>query len=130
MRRVELSDCRMTGIDFGGAHLHDVRFTSCKLDDGNLRGVVAERITFDDTVLGRTEFALATLTDAVFERCKLAAVDFRRATMTGARFPECDLTDVLGVDGLRGSVLTQLQALQLAPRLAAALGIVVRDDDD
>jgi hypothetical protein len=35
---------------------------------------------------------------------------------------------VLGVDGLRGARLTMLQALQLAPRLAQQLGIVVLDD--
>ena len=130
MRRVELADCRLTGIDLGAAALHDVRFTSCKLDDANLRGVKGERITFVDTVLGGTEFAQATLEDAVFESCKLAAVDLRRAVLTGTTFPDCDLTDVLGVDGLRGTKLTMLQALQLAPRLAAELGIVVLDDDD
>ena len=129
MRRVELSDCRMTGVDLGAAALHDVRFTACKLDDANLRMVQGERVTFDDTVLGGTEFALASFVDAVFSSCKLAGVDLRRAVLTGSTFPECDLTDVLGVDGLRGTRLTMLQALQLAPRLAAELGIVVLDDE-
>lgn len=128
MRRVELADCRLTGVDLGAAALHDVRFTSCKVDDANLRGVRGERVTFADCVLGGTEFAQATLEDAVFESCKLAGVDFRRAVLTGATFPESDLTDVLGVDGLRGTRLTMLQALQLAPRLAHELGITVLDD--
>ena len=129
MRRVELADCRLTGVDLGGASLHDVLFTSCKLDDANLRGVQGERITFADCVLGGTEFALARLEDAVFESCKLAGVDLRRAVLTGSTFPECDLTDVLGVDGLKGAKVTMLQALQLAPRFAQELGIVVLDDD-
>ena len=129
MRRVELADCRLTGIDLGAADLHDVRFTSCKLDDANLRGVKGERVTFVDCVLGGTEFAQATLEDAVFESCKLAGVDLRRAVLTGTTFPECDLSDVLGVDGLKGARLTMLQALQLAPRMAQELGIVVLDDD-
>ncbi|HUP85201.1 MAG TPA: pentapeptide repeat-containing protein [Acidimicrobiales bacterium] len=129
MRRVELADCRMTGVDLGGAQLHDVRFTSCKLDDANLRGVRGERVTFVDTVLGGTELALASLEGAVFEACKVAGIDLRRASLAGAAFPECDLTDVLGVDGLKGAHLTPLQALQLAPRLAAELGITVLDDD-
>jgi uncharacterized protein YjbI with pentapeptide repeats len=129
MRRVELLDCRLTGLDLGAAVLHDVRFGSCKLDDANLRGVQGERVTFADTVLAGTEFALANLEGAVFEACKLAGVDLRRAVLTGATFPECDLTDLLGVDGLRGAQLTRLQALQLAERLAAELGIVVLDDD-
>ena len=63
-------------------------------------------------------------------RALAAGVDFRRASLEGARFPECDLTDVLGVDGLRGAVLTHLQALQLAPRFAQQLGIVVSDVDE
>jgi uncharacterized protein YjbI with pentapeptide repeats len=129
MRRVELTDCRLTGIDLGAAALHDVRFTSCKLDDANLRGVQGERITFADTVLGATEFAQATLADAVFESCKLAGVDFRRAVLTGSTFPDSDLTDVLGVDGLRGTKLTMVQALQLAPRFAQQLGITVLEND-
>lgn len=129
MRRVELADCRLTGIDLGAADLHDVRFTSCKVDDANLRGVKGERITFADCVLAGTEFAQATLEDAVFESCKLAGVDLRRASLAGTTFPECDLTDVLGVDGLKGAKVTTLQALQLAPRFAQELGIVVLDDD-
>ena len=129
MRRVELADCRLTGVDLGGADLHDVRFTSCKLDDANLRGVKGERITFVDCVLAGTEFAQATLEDAVFEACKLAGVDLRRAVLTGTTFPESDLTDVLGVDGLKGARVTMLQALQLAPRMAQELGIVLLDDD-
>ena len=129
MRRVELADCRLTGIDLGAADLHDVRFTSCKLDDANLRGVKGERITFVDCVLGGTELAQATLEDAVFESCRLAGVDLRRAVLPGATFPDCDLTEVLGVDGLKGARLTRLQALQLAERFAAELGIVVLPDD-
>ena len=129
MRRVELADCRLTGIDLGAADLHDVRFTSCKLDDANLRGVKGERVTFVDCVLAGTEFAQATLEDAVFEACKLAGVDLRRAVLSGSTFPECDLTDVVGVDGLKGAKVSLAQALQLAPRLAQGLGIVVLDDD-
>lgn len=129
MRRVELAECRLTGIDLGAAHLHDVRFTSCKLDDANLRGVQGERITFADCVLAGTEFAQASLEDAVFEACRMAGVDLRRAVLTGSTFPESDLTDVLGVDGLRGAKVTMVQALQLAPRLAQELGLVVLDDD-
>ena len=129
MRRIELTDCRLTGIDLGAASLHDVRFSSCKLDDANLRQVTGERVTFTDCVLGGTELAQATLEDAVFESCRLAGLDLRRAVLTGATFPDCDLTDVLGVDGLRGARLTMGQALQLAPRLAQELGIVVLDDD-
>ena len=128
MRRVELADCRLTGVDLGAADLHDVRFTSCKLDDANLRGVKGERVTFADCVLGGTEFAQATLEGAVFESCKLAGVDLRRAVLAGARFPESDLTDLLGVDGLKGAKLTTQQALQLAPRFAQELGITVLDD--
>lgn len=128
MRRVELADCRLTGIDLGAADLHDVRFTSCKLDDANLRGVRGERITFVDCVLAGTEFAQATLEDALFDSCKLAGVDLRRAVLTGSTFPESDLTDVLGVDGLKGAKVTMAQALQLAPRFAQELGVVVVDD--
>ena len=129
MRRVELADCRLTGVDLGAADLHDVRFASCKLDDANLRGVKGERITFVDCVLAGTEFAQATLEDAVFEACNLARVDLRRAVLTGSTFPECDLSDVLGVDGLKGAKVTMTQALQLAPRFAQQLGIVVLGDD-
>ena len=129
MRRVEIADSRLSGVDLGAADLHDVRFRSCKLDDANLRGVKGERVTFGDCVLAGTEFALATLEGAVFESCRLAGVDLRRATLTGATFPDCDLTDLVGVDGLRGAHLTRLQALQLAERFAQQLGIVVLDDD-
>ena len=130
LRRVEFVECRLTGIDLGAAQLHDVRFSACKLDEANLRGTRGERVTFDDdTMLSGTEFALADLADSVFSASRLDGVDFRRAVLRGATFPECDLTDVLGVDGLKDAHLTRLQTLQLAPRLAAELGIHVLDDD-
>ena len=116
-------------MDLGGASLHDVRFSSCKLDDANLRGVQGERVTFADCVLAGTELAGATLEGAVFEACRLAGVDLRRAKLAGSTFPDCDLTDVLGVDGLRGAELSRLQALLLAERFAQELGIVVLADD-
>lgn len=130
LRRVEFRECRLTGVDLGAAQLHDVRFSACKFDEANLRGTQGERVTFDDdTMLSGTEFALADLVDAVFSNCRLDGVDFRRAGLRGATFPDCDLTDVLGVDGLKDAHLSHLQALQLAPRLAAELGIHVLDDD-
>ncbi len=129
LRRVEFIGCRLTGVDLGAAQLHDVRFSACKLDEANLRGTKGERVTFDDdTMLTGTEFALADLVDAVFSGCRLDGVDFRRAVLRGATFPECDLTDVLGVDGLKDARLTYAQALQLAPRLAAELGIQLLDE--
>lgn len=107
LRRVTFEGCKLDGVNFSGATLTDVTFRDCMLRDVELGGATLTRVAFPGTHL---ELAL---TEAVCDR-----VDLREAAQ---------LTITEGVSGLRGAMITQLQLLDLAPTLAASIGIDVRN---
>jgi uncharacterized protein YjbI with pentapeptide repeats len=128
LTRVELRSCRMSGLVAAGAHLRDVRFLECKLDDANFRMTTSERVEFDRTILRTADFYAAKLRSARFSSCDLALAQFSKADLRGARLHGSALADVLGADSFAGVVVETGQVLPLALRLFAALGITVDDD--
>lgn len=105
-RRVELRECRGTGLGLGNATLTDVVFADCKLNLACLIGATLDRVRF--------------------ERCDLREADFDGAELGGVVFRECELggarlvrTRLAGVD-LRGS---RLSGIVLSPELAAGCTI-------
>jgi uncharacterized protein YjbI with pentapeptide repeats len=128
LTRVELRNCRMSGLVIAGARLRDVRFVDCKLDDANFRMTTSDRLEFHRTILRTADFYAAKLRSARFSSCDLAFAQFSKADMQGARLHGSALADVLGADSFTGVVVDTGQVLPLALRLFAALGITVDDD--
>jgi uncharacterized protein YjbI with pentapeptide repeats len=92
-------------VNLRGARLTDVSFGDCVIDELDLGGATLQRAAFPGTRIGRLLAPEARLTD----------VDLR-----GAR-----VDDIEGVEGLRGATVSLDQLLDLAPTLAARLGILV-----
>ncbi|WP_433875709.1 pentapeptide repeat-containing protein [Sinomonas atrocyanea] len=107
LRGVVLRGCKLGYVNLRGASLQDVLFADCAIDELDLGGARATRVAFEDTTVESLDVTHASLTD----------VDVR-----GAR-----LHRVAGVDGLRGAILSSMQAVELAELMAAQLGIDVRD---
>jgi uncharacterized protein YjbI with pentapeptide repeats len=129
LRRVELHLCRLTGIELAEAVWSDVVLTDCRADYAGLRHAKLERVVFRDCRLEETDFGGAALTDVAFERCEL-----RRASLAGARLERvhlagCDLTELVGVEALRGARMPWNDVLQNAPLFAQALGIRALADE-
>jgi uncharacterized protein YjbI with pentapeptide repeats len=124
--RVELREARLTGLDLGEARLREVRFRGCKLDYVNFRHAEIEYVSFEDCVLAQADFQGAHLTSVRFEGCQLAAADFTKATLSRVDLRGSELAGLGGsLLGLRGAVVDSLQLIDLAPQLAAELGIAV-----
>jgi uncharacterized protein YjbI with pentapeptide repeats len=120
--------CSLAGLEVFGAILRRVVFRRCKLDSVNLRGARLHDVVFDDCVLRDVDFAEAELEGVSFPGSRLEQAHFGRAVLkkTDLRGAVAiDLAD--GYDSLRGAVISPVQLLDLAPELAHALGIVVRD---
>ncbi len=129
LRRVEFVGCRMTGAVLAGAHLRDVRFSACVLDDVNLRMVESQDVAFEDCSLVGADFYAAKLSKLTITASDLRRVDFTKATMHGVDLRSSRVEDVKGVGALRGATIDSLQTLALARSLALALGITVVDDE-
>lgn len=108
-RRVVFTRCKLDSVNFRGSQFSDVVFEDCIVRDADFTGSALSAVTFPGSALQRVRFA----------NTKLAAADFRGAT-------ELDFAD--GHASLRGAIIDSSQLMALAPALAAAAGILVKDD--
>jgi uncharacterized protein YjbI with pentapeptide repeats len=84
-----------------------------------------ERVTFEDCLLAQTDFLEATLDGVRFHGCELRAADFRGAKLRNTEFRGCELSELLGVEDLRGAAFEWEAIVGMAEVWATALGIKV-----
>jgi uncharacterized protein YjbI with pentapeptide repeats len=130
LTRVELRDCRLSGIDFAEATLRHVVFHSCRLDAANFRMVDAEHVVFAECELRDADFGQARLHNVRFTSSQLDAVDFSNARCEAVDLRGARVERITGVTGLRGAIIGVDQVLPLAPAVFSDLGISIRADDD
>jgi uncharacterized protein YjbI with pentapeptide repeats len=127
LSRVELRGCRFTGLGLTEATFEDVVLHDCKLDLANFRGARLERVVFRDCVLTAADFGGATLADASFDHCHLEETDFDGTELINVDLRGSDLRLGGDVAALRGAIIDTGQAIDLAPRMAASLGLRIID---
>jgi len=117
----------LAGIAGYGSALRRVVFRQCKLEAVNLRGAVLRDVVFEDCLLRDVDLGSAKLTGVTFpgstlEEVRLGGAQLKQVDLRGAvRLGLLDLQQ-----GLRGAVISTHQLLEIAPQLAAAMGIEVR----
>lgn len=104
-RRVAFTGCKLGYLNLRDADLADVAFTDCVIEDLDLMRAKAKRVSLAGCRIGRLEVANTRLED----------FDLRGATFA----------DISGLEGLRGVTISTDQLLDLAPVLAARLGLKV-----
>lgn len=125
-RDVEVVDARLGGTQLHGAVLERVVVRGGKLDFLNFREARLKDVVFESCVLVEPDFAGARLERVEFVDCALKEADFG-----GAALKDVDLRGAApleitrGLDRLAGAVISTGQLLDLAPVLAAELGIRV-----
>ncbi|MFJ8538762.1 pentapeptide repeat-containing protein [Streptomyces sp. NPDC093591] len=126
LRDVELVDARLGGVQLHGAVLERVLIRGGKIDYLNMRKAKLKDVVFEGCVLVEPDFGGARLERVEFVDCVVKGAD-----LTGVTLAEVDLRrtaelDIArGVDRLAGAVISPGQLLDLAPVLAAQLGIRV-----
>jgi uncharacterized protein YjbI with pentapeptide repeats len=93
-------------LDLAGAHLEDVIFEGCEIGGLDVRSARLHAVAFIDCTIDELNVAGAAL----------AKVD-----LSGAR-----MRSLVGVESLRGAIVSSEQLVDLAPILAAQLGLEVR----
>ncbi|OKI63025.1 hypothetical protein AMK15_15630 [Streptomyces sp. MJM1172] len=125
-RDVELVEARLGGVQLHGAVLERVVVRGGKIDYLNLRTARLKDVVFEECVLVEPDFGGAVLERVEFRGCALRAADF-----TGVRMADVDLRGAVeldiarGVDALAGAVISPGQLFDLAPALAAQMGVRV-----
>ncbi|WP_078895364.1 pentapeptide repeat-containing protein [Streptomyces sp. WMMB 714] len=126
LRDVEIVDARLGGVQLHGAHLSRVVVRGGKIDFLNLRQSVLSDVTFENCVLVEPDFGGAKLDRVAFSGCVLRGVDFTKAAMTDVDLRGAAELDIAaGVGELAGAVVNTSQLLDLAPALAAEMGLRV-----
>lgn len=141
-----LTGLRGVGTDLAEATLRDVELVDPRLGGTQLHGAVLERVVVRGGKIDCLNLRMARLRDVVFEACVLVEPDFGGAHLERVEFVDCavkgadfggaTLTDVdlrgaapleitRGLERMAGAVISTGQLLDLAPALAAALGIRV-----
>ncbi|WP_122818096.1 pentapeptide repeat-containing protein [Nocardioides pantholopis] len=107
LRSVHFIGCKLGFVNLRGAELLDVAFTDCVVEDLDLVQCRARRVGFAGT----------RVTNLRVQDSELHDLDLRGARLDG----------VAGLMHLRGSTLSPAQLADLAPAMAAELGIGVGD---
>lgn len=121
---------RIGALLLAGASLSSVRVLGGRLDLVDLSGSKLRGLAFDGCAIGELDLGAAEGRGLSLEGCDVELLD-----VTGARLSAVDLTGaaigaVKGVDGLRGAVITPAQLVDIAPLMAAHLGLKVREADE
>ncbi|WP_402463368.1 pentapeptide repeat-containing protein [Isoptericola aurantiacus] len=126
-RDVELRDARVGSAELYESTWQSVRFVGCKLGYVNLRGARLQDVLFTDCTVDELDLVQAEATRVAFEDTRVRRLDLQAATLSHVDLRGALLTELVGTDALRGTTITGRQLAELAPTLAANLGITVVD---
>jgi uncharacterized protein YjbI with pentapeptide repeats len=130
LRDVELADARLGGVQLHGSVLERVLVRGGKIDYLNLRNARLKDVVFEGCVLVEPDFGGARLERVEFVDCVLKGADLTAATLVDVDLRRAAELDVArGVDRLSGAVISHAQLLDLAPVLAAQMGVRVAEAD-
>ena len=126
-------DTQVRGGRFGAlsavaATWTDVRITGTHVGFMNLAGAHLQDVVFDGCEFGTLDAREAELDSVTFVDCTIDELNVAGARLTKVDLAGASLRTLVGIDSLKGAIVSREQLLDLAPVLAAALGIDVRDD--
>ena len=121
-----LAGVRLGALRAPGSTWASVRLSDAKVDFIDLTAAKLDSVVFERCVIGGLDLGDARATHVRFEGCRLDELNVDGARLTAVDLRGAELATVRGVAGLRGTVVSPGQLLDLAPLLAAAAGIVVR----
>ncbi|MBM9458738.1 pentapeptide repeat-containing protein [Nocardioides sp. zg-536] len=114
---------RLGSVEAWEARWRSVHLVGCKIDYLNLRGAELLDVELTDCVVGELDASQATLQRVRLRETRVERLDVRGARLTDLDLRHAGLGDIDGLLDLRGATLRPEQLLDLAPLLAAELGL-------
>ena len=127
-RDSEIAGGRLGALTLPGATWTDIRVRGVKLGFVNLAGARIEDVVFEECEIGSLDAGSANLRSVAFVDCALQELNVVEATLSKVDLSGARLKTLVGVESLRGAIIGRDQLLDLAPLLAAQLGVEVRED--
>lgn len=128
--RVALTNSKLLGLHLGGASLRHVRFADCNLMLSSFRFAKLWRVSFVDCDLRQATFQGCELTHCEFAGCDLREAQFSHSAHDGTDLRGSRLEGLRGLEALGGAVIDGNQLIDLAPQLAASIGLRVADPSE
>lgn len=127
LRRVRVTGGRIGTLDLGMADIDEVELRGIRLDYLTLGGARIEDLLIVDCVIGSLDLPQATAKRLRFDNTRAEEVDARGLRAEDVDLRGLEMLSLTDAAALRGTTLSPAQIERLAPTLAAALGIQVRD---
>lgn len=121
----EVSASRIGSIEAYDADLRQVAFTGCKLGYVNLREAILNDVSFSDCVIEDLDVSRAKATRVALAGCRITRLELGHSSLRDVDLRGAEFDDVTDPEGLRGATISSDQLFDLAPILAARLGLIV-----
>jgi len=122
-RRVRIENARWGSAELFDAELESVIISGGKIDFLNLRGAKLTDVLIENAQITELDIASCIATRVAIRNCRIDTIDFTRATCLDVDLRETSFSRVLGIQGMRGTILNDQQLADFAPIMAGLLGI-------
>lgn len=127
IRRLRITGGRIGTLDLSGARIDELELRDLRVDYLTLGGAKARDIMIADSAIRTLDLPQAELTRVRFENSRSDEVDPRGLRAKDVDLRGLDAMSFTDANSLRGVTLTTFQVQQLAPVIAAGLGIQISD---
>ncbi len=124
-RDVRIDRARLGSVEAYEATLRSVHIDGSKLDFVNLRNANLTDVRFSNCVIDELDLGSATVQRFELQNCRITTLEIGGAKLKDVDLRGGDFSAIHGLEGLRGATIDEAQLSQLAPLLAAHLGIHV-----
>jgi uncharacterized protein YjbI with pentapeptide repeats len=122
-RRVRIESPRWGSAELFDAGLESVTIAGGKIDFLNLRGAKLTDVLIEDAQITELDLASFTGTRVAVRNCRIDTLDMTRATCVDVDLRDTSFSRVIGIEGMRGTILNEVQLAEFAPVMAGLLGI-------
>ncbi|WP_435745511.1 pentapeptide repeat-containing protein [Microbacterium sp. PMB16] len=126
IRRLRISDGRIGTLDLSGARIDELELRDLRIDYLNLGAARATDVEISGCSIRTIDMPQSELTRVRFADTTSDEVDPRGMRATDVDLRGLDALSYLDANSLRGTTLTGFQVQQLAPVIAAGLGIQIK----
>lgn len=125
LQEVTFADCRIGALVAYASQWTNVTVRGGKLDYVNLRDARLDNVRLEGCIIGDLDLAGAVVNRLIIDACRVAQLTLSRAQLKDTDLRGAELSSITGLLELAGATISDVQLHDLAPALAAHLGISV-----
>ena len=128
-RTVELTGSRIGAWEFYDADVESVLIEDCRLGFANLAGTAMRDVLIRGTRIDELDLSGIEAQRVCFEECRVGTLRLCGGSLSDVDLRGLEMRVVSGVDSLGGATVSGEQLIDLAPLMAAHLGLRVQDQN-